>query len=307
MEKEVNTLYHYCSLETFYNIIKNKSIWLSDVSKSNDSKELEWAIGQCKKVIIHYFLKYIDRLQKNNDFLQAEFVDFKKITDKLESIKINQVLKAWVFCLSEKEDNLGQWRGYADDGKGISIGLNKDYFVAQTPPAYLMKNNLYYMFDKIKYGDLNLKSLLTSSEEELLTSCNYKELEKCYEKILNEAIRVAPFYKSNDFLDEKEWRIAFIAYTNSLMNGIIPSINHIDNQKEWLNTIKFDFTSKNNTLVSHIEAEVNNLNRAISSIIIGPKSNLSILDVKLFLISNGLLRSTDDDSIKIRLSSITYK
>lgn len=38
-------LYHYCSLETFQNIVENKSIWLSDVQKSNDSKELEWIKG----------------------------------------------------------------------------------------------------------------------------------------------------------------------------------------------------------------------------------------------------------------------
>ncbi len=32
---EPNVLYHYCSLDTFFNIIKNRSLWLSDISKSN--------------------------------------------------------------------------------------------------------------------------------------------------------------------------------------------------------------------------------------------------------------------------------
>lgn len=27
------TLYHYCSVDTFYNIINNRSIWLSDIGK----------------------------------------------------------------------------------------------------------------------------------------------------------------------------------------------------------------------------------------------------------------------------------
>ena len=36
------TLYHYCSLDTFLNIIKNSSIWLSDVQKSNDCREMAW-------------------------------------------------------------------------------------------------------------------------------------------------------------------------------------------------------------------------------------------------------------------------
>lgn len=36
------TLYHYCSIETFANILKNKSIWLSDIQQSNDYLELEY-------------------------------------------------------------------------------------------------------------------------------------------------------------------------------------------------------------------------------------------------------------------------
>ena len=29
-------LYHYCSVDTFFNIIKNAKLWLSDIEKSND-------------------------------------------------------------------------------------------------------------------------------------------------------------------------------------------------------------------------------------------------------------------------------
>lgn len=32
-------VYHYCSVDTFFNIIKNSSIWLSDIAKSNDYQE----------------------------------------------------------------------------------------------------------------------------------------------------------------------------------------------------------------------------------------------------------------------------
>lgn len=31
------------------------------------------------------------------------------------------------FCLSSEGDLLSQWRGYADDGHGVSIGFDKDY------------------------------------------------------------------------------------------------------------------------------------------------------------------------------------
>ena len=32
-------VYHYCSVDTFFNIIKNSSMWLSDISKSIDYQE----------------------------------------------------------------------------------------------------------------------------------------------------------------------------------------------------------------------------------------------------------------------------
>lgn len=36
------TVYHYCTLDSFMSIISNKSIWLSDITKSNDSMEIKW-------------------------------------------------------------------------------------------------------------------------------------------------------------------------------------------------------------------------------------------------------------------------
>ena len=81
MNKKVSTLYHYCSLETFYNIMKNRSIWLSDVNKSNDSRELAWATEQCKIAVINKFLEYSDRMKSNNDFIHTRFRDFNRITD----------------------------------------------------------------------------------------------------------------------------------------------------------------------------------------------------------------------------------
>lgn len=35
-------VYHYCTLDSFMSIISNKSIWLSDITKSNDSMEIKW-------------------------------------------------------------------------------------------------------------------------------------------------------------------------------------------------------------------------------------------------------------------------
>lgn len=36
------SIYHYCSLETFSQIVKNKTIRLSDLNKTNDYMEKKW-------------------------------------------------------------------------------------------------------------------------------------------------------------------------------------------------------------------------------------------------------------------------
>lgn len=39
MKDEEEVVYHYCSLEGFLSIIQNASLWMSDISKSNDCLE----------------------------------------------------------------------------------------------------------------------------------------------------------------------------------------------------------------------------------------------------------------------------
>ena len=52
--KKPKVLYHYCSVEAFYNIIKNHSIWLSDLRKTNDEKELIWVKGIVEQEVLPY-------------------------------------------------------------------------------------------------------------------------------------------------------------------------------------------------------------------------------------------------------------
>jgi hypothetical protein len=54
---EIDTVYHYCSLETFLNIINNKTIRLSDINKSNDYLETKTTIEFKKKLLSIYVAK----------------------------------------------------------------------------------------------------------------------------------------------------------------------------------------------------------------------------------------------------------
>ena len=44
------TLYHYCSVETFFQIITNQTLRLTNIQYMNDSEELHYGLDQLEKI-----------------------------------------------------------------------------------------------------------------------------------------------------------------------------------------------------------------------------------------------------------------
>ena len=105
-------LYHYCSNDSFCSIIKSRSIWLSSLSLSCDSME--------GKLVS----KLIAQKAKNDGLSEDYLQKLQFFVSGLETI-----FDGLGFCLSEEGDLLSQWRGYAADASGVSIGFSKDYLV----------------------------------------------------------------------------------------------------------------------------------------------------------------------------------
>jgi hypothetical protein len=103
-------LYHYCSANTFLSIAMGQSLWASEFTLSNDLLEGKWI----DKTIEH--LCDGKNIPKN----QRE-----RILSHVNGLRTT--LGAVGFCLSEESDLLSQWRGYADDGRGVSVGLRREY------------------------------------------------------------------------------------------------------------------------------------------------------------------------------------
>ena len=106
-------VYHYCSVDTFFNIIRNSSMWLSDIEKSNDYQECI----RCRKFVNKGMEEY---LRNDVEALKAWKTWYEN------GVYSNFSMKTFCVCFSESKDKLSQWRGYAQDGKGIAIGFNKD-------------------------------------------------------------------------------------------------------------------------------------------------------------------------------------
>ncbi len=104
----LDILYHYCSNESFYLIVSSKSIHMSSLSLSNDKKE--------GKLVTEVFMSIVNENDNNNIYK-------RQLKDKL--LALEQIVDGVGFCLSEEGDLLSQWRGYADDASGVSIGFSR--------------------------------------------------------------------------------------------------------------------------------------------------------------------------------------
>ncbi len=150
-KKTTEILYHYCSNDAFHSIIENKSIRLSSLSQSNDWKE-----GKLVVEIIGLIAKG-DNLSKVKTEGLLDIVSF--LEDMVDGLG---------FCLSNKGDLLSQWRGYADDATGVSIGFSKD-FLKQFAKSTIGQEVSELSLNRVVYG--------YKSQEKLLKPA-YKEFKK---------------------------------------------------------------------------------------------------------------------------------
>ena len=112
----------------------------------------------------------------------------------------------------------------------------------------------------------------------------------------------SPYFKNSSFAEEKEWRIVITYVMDHFAGADLSGFNTDD-----YNFGKLDYIVSNNKLVSHFEIKFPNIKNAISEIVIGPKCTESIVDIKHFLISLGILENMDDKSIKITKSQASYR
>lgn len=162
-------IYHYCNLNVFNEIIKSKKIRLSDSEKTNDSLE---------NVYLYKVLEEI--IEKENDIYK----------NYLEPIDIP--FHSYITCFSTNGDLLSQWRAYAEDGMGISIGFNMEYL--KKLKRHMMYKKKCEEFEKEidelcneiekEYSD-EIKKIREKVKQNSYDITLDKEIEKIYKKINN--------------------------------------------------------------------------------------------------------------------------
>jgi len=286
----MKTLYHYCDASAFTNIISNRSIRLSSLALSNDTME------GC--LVPQIF----ERL------LCKENIDLEEMEDIRYAIHaVEELFDGLGFCLSEKPDTLSQWRGYADNGQGFSIGFSKTYLQELGKAGETDKSG--FRLGKVLYKELEhniavkptydqIKALIDSGDLKrpkhggitgMLSKEEMKKIEYQYRAFLltltGTFLTIFPhvhLLKGKAFSEETEWRL--LSYFSK---------NKGDN---------ISFRGVSNKIVPYRAFELKRLRKkSIVEVYVGPKNITPDFVLKRFLSLNNF------PNVKIKRSTATYR
>ncbi|WP_026520067.1 DUF2971 domain-containing protein [Butyrivibrio sp. FCS006] len=211
-------LYHYTSLETLQAILQNKTIRLSDITKSNDSKE------------ISLISSYIDDIYQAAYNAETAKIFIENVSAEEWQKQVAGAKKKWfendhngfsyyVCCFSKAEDLLSQWRGYADDGRGVAIGFDKEALeklINNYPPIKVVEVEYNERIQRGKVRDQ--ADLLIKGIKEYIKSIYRggeaiplkQKMVELFDKSFNEVFKLAIEMKNSFFHEEKEMRLCFL-------------------------------------------------------------------------------------------------
>lgn len=277
-------LYHYCDVSTFMKIVESKELWLSNAIKMNDSLETVW--------INHIIEKALQSVEKPK---YKEFIE-----QFIMHYNANQSsVRPYIFCLSADGDMLSQWRGYADDGRGIAIGFStKQLNIEMKLPYTGVNTNLSTGLFPCIYDENIQKELVNTSIKKGIAI--YDKDPQNPQNLGTSLIETAPqlrmfsfVFKNSSFAEEMEWRIIHTPMILAKENDFT----------YWGSNSEVFFRNKGNDIVSYFKYALKSIFNTdlIPEIILGPKNSIEQDDFRLYLQGNNLCKTV------VKNSKSTYR
>jgi hypothetical protein len=100
-------LYHYTDAAGLFGMFSSEEVWHSSIFHMNDPSELSYGLHIAQDALTQLFCN--------------------TLADKLLT-DIGTAFELYLACFSDDGDELGQWRGYGDNGRGFAIGFAPHLF-----------------------------------------------------------------------------------------------------------------------------------------------------------------------------------
>lgn len=282
-------LYHYCSAATFQAIATARTIRFTDINMLNDASETLWAYS--------VFEEAATRLITRKDLPDSSPNIDKAFIDRIDKIvsPIQLIAHPFLACFSLAPDHLGQWRAYADDGRGFAVGFRARLLQRELPETFLR-----VLYDR----ELQVKEMMTALVAMFLRQQEEDEAQRA--KFFEDCVLLATFmtaFKHRAFQDEKEVRavhVVNIRPQGNLARFVDPGGTRGDAKEVAGNPMLFQV--RDNHLVAFTDAPFGDPGdgNPLVELVLGPRNHSVPGNLGLFL---GGLGFTD---ISLRRSSAPY-
>ncbi len=264
-------LHHYTSVAGLYGVASTRQLWASNAYYLNDSSEILGAVDLTKVVAM--------RISEESEGEQKELLD--QLVNWLSFLKSPQGI--YVFSLSEKENDLTQWRAYTPYGKGVTMSFSVDQVIdiAGINECKIIRCQ-YKNETKKELADRVVRKTIETwrnTNLDLNKAHPSQKYHPLFEELKGNFLTVFASFKDQRFSSENEWR---------LVSKHSPSLTEE----------RIDYRLGASILIPYLKLEFPNRSPLFDRIWVGPTehNNLSMHAIAAFmskyeLVKNGCVSS----------------
>lgn len=285
-----NIVYHYTSIQGLDGIINSNSMWMTDFKYMNDYKEISHGVGLVENLV--------NDLEKNDIYNNKE--EYFQIWKRF--IKKGIKKRICISCFSvDNGDSLSQWRGYGNNGSGISIGFKSNSTFWDYQPLASLRKVIYDTDEQNRILKNILHTYLTVPDWEENKSRKFISSKKIAKRCISSFYEYITYFKNNSFKDEQEVRWVYKSDKNYL-------------KMAKLKKPKKEFRISNNKIIPYLSSRnipesksKYGLKREkllpIVDIVVGPQKDADLVVCGI----KELLKSKGYKNVEVRKSLVPYR
>lgn len=231
-------LHHYTSLDALLSIIETKTLWATNVHYLNDSSESELGLNLMRRVA--------EEARKTAAGTDAEFLTH--FIGWLDG-RVFESASVYVLCFSESRNQLSQWRGYTQHGRGICLSIDSGLLVQRMQAqGWTFQNCRYNRDSQLTWAE----AILSRMRREAGTSCEGLKGDKragfdaVLQNCLSDLLQVAATIKNDGFAEEREVR-----FISAMINAGDERIGYRAGRTALIPYVQFRLAEKGENLAIH--------------------------------------------------------
>lgn len=194
---------HYTPLPGLMGIIKDETLWATNIKFLNDEHEFKHAIDLIKTIV-----KNAKITKDHSDY--TTYQNFKSNVDlALEHLSNYDTESIFTLSFSAETDLLSQWRGYCPENNGYCIIFDLNELFEDVKSKFEKCHLVQCVYDA-KDKETKLKNVLNDYWQKYLKTRTKKEKNDLFTNLADELMLLASFFKHPSFEEEQEHRIVVI-------------------------------------------------------------------------------------------------